>query len=231
MTAFLLILGLAFAPGIFWMWIFYRRDRLEPEPSSFIVKTYLLGILAALPVALLETPFIFCASILAVFIAPVIEEYFKFLIVRYGVYRHREFDEPMDGIVYAAAAALGFASIENFFYLLSAWMTGNFVAVMAFRALLTVPGHALWSSMWGYTLGLAKFSPPEVRTRINVRGLVLAMVCHSFFNFLLIFSVVGALAVLIFILFLWGLLRRRIAVLLQLSPHGRVEGTGSDPTD
>ena len=47
-----------------------------------------------------------------------VEESVKLLAV-WRAYRSPEFDEVMDGIVYCATAALGFASVENVFYVLS----------------------------------------------------------------------------------------------------------------
>ena len=45
-----------------------------------------------------------------------VEEFSKFAVVRLKAYRSLYFDEPMDGLVYAAAASLGFASLENVLY-------------------------------------------------------------------------------------------------------------------
>ena len=48
-----------------------------------------------------------------------VEETSKFLAIRLAVYRSLHFEEPMDGLVYGAAASLGFASLENLIYVLS----------------------------------------------------------------------------------------------------------------
>lgn len=51
----ILVLGLA--PGIFWFWYFYKKDKLEPEPKHFIIKTFFLGMVSAVPAVVLEIPF------------------------------------------------------------------------------------------------------------------------------------------------------------------------------
>jgi RsiW-degrading membrane proteinase PrsW (M82 family) len=61
-------------------------------------------------------------------------------------------DEPYDGVVYAAAASLGFAAIENGF-VLRAHPTG---AIWFARALLALPSHVFFACLWGYALGRAK---------------------------------------------------------------------------
>lgn len=96
----LFVIVLGFAPGIFWIWYFYRQDKWEPEPKKLITKVFLYGIVIALPVLFLEMPFLFSELLLAVVAAPIIEELFKFFTVRYSVYKNREFSEPLDGIIY-----------------------------------------------------------------------------------------------------------------------------------
>ncbi|RXE55478.1 peptidase [Methanoculleus taiwanensis] len=215
----LVLFTLALGPGIFWVWYFYHRDRYDPEPAYLVLRMFLLGIAVTFPVAFIEGVVgILIASplVLAVIVAPIVEEYGKYFVVRKGIYRDREFDEPMDGIVYAASAALGFASLENLIYVFSAYTLSPEAAVgtIVVRALFSVPAHALFACIWGYALGRAKFAPPEQRRGIVARGLVVAMVLHALFNFLLITAEVYALAMLVFILVLipgmWLLANRNI---------------------
>ena len=223
----LVILALALAPGIFWAWYFYRRDKFDPEPAALIVKLFLLGVLVTFPVAFVEGffgLFILSPLIMGAVVAPIVEEYGKFAVVRRFAYRNAEFDEPMDGIVYAAAAALGLASLENVLYVFTAYVTSPSLALgtIVIRAIFSVPGHALFSSVWGYALGRAKFAAPERRAGIIFRGLALAMVLHGIFNFLLFSAEIVAYAMAIFILVLtpglWILANRNIRSALD---HGR----------
>lgn len=216
----LFIVALGFAPGIIWVWYFYREDRWKPEPKKLIAKVFLCGIIIALPVLFLESLFVFSEVLLAVVAAPVIEELFKFFSVRFSVYKNKEFNEPVDGIVYASAAALGFASIENTFYLLS-FSNEGIITLTAFfivRALLSVPAHALFSSMWGYALGVAKYRVKNQRL-IILSGLITAMVLHSLYNFLLSGLLIGAVGMLIFIPLLWLFVHNKIKELLNKSPY------------
>ena len=52
---FLLILVLAFAPGLFYLYIAYRWDRYHPEPKGLVIRTFFLGMAAIVPVAILES--------------------------------------------------------------------------------------------------------------------------------------------------------------------------------
>ncbi len=171
------LLVLALAPAMFILLYIYRKDRYEPEPLHLVLWVFFLGALSVIPAALVELPFPEGVISSAV-VAPVIEETVKFLVVFLAVYRHPEFDEPVDGIVYAAAAGLGFASIENILYV----MEGG-VAVGIIRAVASVPGHVVFSCIWGYALGRAKFRPGSERAGIILSGLFFAMLLHGIFNF------------------------------------------------
>ncbi len=70
----LTIIALAFAPGIFWLWYFYKKDKLEPEPRDLVAKTFFFGILATIPAIILETPFRQSELLMFVFVAPIAEE-------------------------------------------------------------------------------------------------------------------------------------------------------------
>ena len=48
-----------------------------------------------------------------------LEEFFKWLVLIVAIYKHVEFDDPYDGILYGASVALGFATVENILYLLN----------------------------------------------------------------------------------------------------------------
>ncbi|MFO0673511.1 MAG: PrsW family glutamic-type intramembrane protease [Polyangiaceae bacterium] len=66
-------------------------------------------------------------------------------------FRSRHFDEAYDGLVYPAAAALGFAAVENALMLRAS--TG---AVAFLRAAMALPAHVFFACAWGYALGRAR---------------------------------------------------------------------------
>lgn len=67
-------------------------------------------------------------------------------------FRSKHFDEPLDGLVYAASAALGFACIEN-----ALTLRGNPVGwIWVARTAVALPAHVFFACMWGYALGRVK---------------------------------------------------------------------------
>jgi len=223
---------IAFLPGILWMWYIYRSDKFEPEPLGKIILVFFGGFFAVLPVVLLEVGM---SSLLGLsgdidslyeavgsswFVAGIVEEFAKFAVVLFAVYYTKEFDEPIDGIVYSSAAALGFATLENFFYMMK-----HGTAIILIRGPLSTLGHLLFSSIWGYGMGRGKFHP-RIARRLAVSGLLLAAAAHGLFNFLLMSqkvfgSALGALlslCVLPFTVSLWMLLRHEIYKAEAVSP-------------
>jgi RsiW-degrading membrane proteinase PrsW (M82 family) len=231
------ILSLSLAPGIFWLWFFYKKDKLKPEPKILVVRMFFLGMFSLVPSALAEYPLRGMSLLQVVIAAPLIEECFKFLIVRSTIYRNNVFSRPMDGIIYAVAVALGFASSENALYIVTSYLAPQIALGMSdplfglgfvwklylIRAFLTVPGHAIWSSMWGYALGLAKVIETGNRWRLIAKGLFLAVVLHSVFNYLVLNFIPGAVGMLILIPVMWKMVYNRMEKALAGSPRSELQ--------
>jgi len=223
----MLYILIGFAPGLYWLWYFYKRDELEPEPKKMIIYAYLTGILATFVVLGIQLPFKFDQFTRIVVVAPVLEEFAKFLMVWVFFYRNKNFNEPMDGIVYSAAVALGFASLENAMYLVRAYtqtpaMLSNTLLI---RAFLSVPGHALFSSFWGYALAKYKFASNK-KIMVVFAGLLMSMIMHGLFNFLCIVQIFSSFGLLVLVVVLWGIMNKRITKAEADSPYAPVSFFG-----
>jgi RsiW-degrading membrane proteinase PrsW (M82 family) len=203
-----------FAPALFWTGYFYYKDRFRPEPLVKFGTAYLLGLAAAglclgayalLPLAgIPEDPSALMEAgglrslLYGVGVTGLLEESVKLLPFVLIVARFRSFDERTDGIIYASAVALGFASFENFRFLsvLQGWeLYGR-----AFASPLT---HAAFASLWGYPIGLAKLRGRPLAWPL-AGGLAAAALAHGLFNFLTISPKlrIGA-AFLVLIIWIW----------------------------
>lgn len=181
------IVLVAVAPCAFWFWIIYLGDRCKPGAKSWIVRTFFFGVGIAIPVSLIETLLypgslrgnlsIGTAAYVAFVVAGITEESGKFLVVRKGAY-NSHFEQPEDGLIYSAAAALGFASLENVVYIVSFGLQ-----VILVRGLVSNLSHVLFSSLWGYPLALTKLGIIK-RRYITYLGLALAIITHGAFDFL-----------------------------------------------
>jgi RsiW-degrading membrane proteinase PrsW (M82 family) len=177
-----LLFVLAIAPGSFLLWHFYHADKYKRESMRLLGGTFLVGALFFLVAAMVESAYSepsSSAGIVAVFAyylfgIGLVEELAKFLTVRIFPYRSRHFDEPMDGIVFGVAAALGFATVENVLYVLQNGLGNGII-----RAIVSVPGHAFWGAILGFYLGEAKV---RGRPRLALYGLAIAVFLHGLFD-------------------------------------------------
>lgn len=189
----MLIIFLSMLPCLIWLVFFYIQDWYDREPISLVAVTFMLGIFASVPVLILNTlgtgiiTLMFGAHPLSYFlqfflvVGPV-EEAAKLAAVLIFAYKQPQFDEPVDGIIYSAAAALGFAAIENVLY-----VSQFSVNVLVLRGPLANAGHALFSAFWGLALSRAKAAPNigGQRTKIILTGLVAAAFIHGLYDFAL----------------------------------------------
>ena len=225
---YLIIVLVSVLPGFGWLWFFYKTDKYEPEPKKLVLRTFLLGVFVAIAMgtSFEGLPFPWGpARYAAVIWAPLIEESAKFLIVFWTVFRNKNFNEPIDGIVYAASAALGFAACENAFYVLSSWHGGSpemGIFTLLARSVFSVPGHALFSSFFGAALGYAWGRKGWKPVLLVVAGLLLSMLTHGLFNWLSMENLFGGLAFIVFMALLWRVVYMKLLIpALNASPFKR----------
>ena len=193
-----LLFVLAVSPSAFLLWYFYNADKYKRESIRLLGSTFLLGAFFSIVAAVVESTYLEPSSnagIFAVFVyflfgIGLVEEFAKFLSVRIFAYRSPHFDEPMDGIVFGVAAGLGFATIENLFYVFQ-----NGVGAAILRAMVSVPAHAFWGAIMGFYLGEAKV---RGRPWIALYGLGIAVLLHGLFDTFatILPNVVGLIAIL-----------------------------------
>ena len=214
------LLAAAIAPGLALLAYFYWKDRYDAEPLKLVIRLFAAGMLIVLPAMLLQrglmlwlgdSPFVFSFVISAG-----LEELLKFFVLYFLIFHHAEFDEPYDGIVYATAVSLGFATLENVLYAILQPVT--FGTLLA-RALLPVSGHALFGVFMGYALGKAKFSKgSQVRLQLAL-ALIIPVMWHGLFDFMMLTLPSAWMWVAVpFMLLLWLRAIRRVNSANAVSP-------------
>jgi len=185
----LLLLAAAIAPVALMLHFVYVRDKYEREPMQRVLLVYFIGCLSVIPAAIYEGLFmeneawgLWGVAFTTFCVVAFSEELVKYWTLRLVAVPHPSFNEVYDGIIYSVAAGLGFATIENVMYVL--FSGGESWSVALMRALLSVPGHALWGVMMGYYVGLAKFEPDRGRKRTLVwTGIGAAIFWHGLYDF------------------------------------------------
>jgi RsiW-degrading membrane proteinase PrsW (M82 family) len=172
-------------PILFWGWYHYYKDRHLPEPVGHLVLTFVLGIGAA-------------AVSKGLYAIGPIEEFAKMLPFIIVVLRFPEFDEPLDGIIYASFIALGYAAVENVLYL--EYLTPIEAAARGFAGPVI---HMLFASIWGFTIGCAHLRGGSLLGGI-MRGFLLAATLHGLYDFIVMQSAFNALPIAAgFIVMIW----------------------------
>lgn len=153
------LVAVAIGPPIASAVWFYRRDR-EREPLGAVVRAFCAGLLVVATVLFavgrfaqmdvdLGHPWLHGAYS-AFLLAAIPEELAKYLFLRRHIRSHH-CDEPMDGLVYGALVSLGFAAVENVFYVLQCGVWNG-----VFRAFTAVPMHASCGALMGLALARGK---------------------------------------------------------------------------
>lgn len=213
--------------GVMWL------DRWEPEPKLLLVTALLWGAgVATLSSLVINTAAqqwfydstgdaVQATTLGTVVVAPVVEEIFKGLgVLLLFLLRRQHFDGPVDGVVYAATVAAGFAFTENILYF--AQNSTYIWAVFVLRGLVSPFAHLIFTACTGIAIGMAARSRKTTTVLLAFPvGLVGAMGLHALWNgssmlgnFFVLFLVIQVpLFVAVIVLMVW--LRRQEAEVIR----------------
>ena len=208
----LFVLAASLLPVILLLLYIWKKDP-QKEPTSQLVKAVLWGVMICIPVAILENGIetllfgtgggpsnIIDTTIVAFFVAALPEEACKLLVLWLILRKNPYFDEHFDGIVYAVCVSLGFAAIENVFYVLGedkGWMS---VAIS--RALLAVPGHYAFAILMGYYYSVYHFVNHSLKVAVYI--LLVPVLAHGIYDALALSGTVNPyIGVLCFFVLIW----------------------------
>ena len=206
------LLLLAVAPGAYIVWHVYKQDKVEKEPKRLIRKLLIAGAISVIPAIILEllVSYVFgisssessslaMAALDAFIVAALVEEVLKYITLKKLTWNIPEFNYTFDAIVYAVSISMGFAIIENIFYVLSNGL-GNAII----RAVISVPGHAVFAVYMGYYYGLSKLTDADGDKRESKkflrRALWVPIALHGFFDFCLMSG--STVLILLFLVFI-----------------------------
>lgn len=162
----------------------YRSDRYEREPLALVVYLVGWGAFAGVLAGMVNN--FFTLPFLGPWGAALVEEPLKVAGVYLMVQRtdlREEFNNHLDGMIYGAAVAAGFAGLENFWYIyemVSSGVAPPFLAIV----LRSLSGamHVAWTSMAARSLGLAKALKGYVEPNDILPGLILPIALHALWN-------------------------------------------------
>lgn len=189
---------LTLAPPVLIVYFLVKSDKFE-EPTSLILKTFFAGVFLCLPAGYLNYYLIWSSSdpYFFSFIAGIVEESLKFLVLLFYVKPKEKFNEPYDAIVYGTSISLGFAALENLEYVyLSNYEDPLIISII--RAFSAIPMHASCGVIMGFYFGLYVFRGERIQI---LKALLIPMSLHAIYNY---FTNLGILFifVLVFMIFM-----------------------------
>jgi RsiW-degrading membrane proteinase PrsW (M82 family) len=234
-----------FIPMLAFAYVVYWVDRYEKEPVVLLGGVFLWGAIIAAGAAFIVNSFVglgiymftgsqaFTELTTASAIAPVIEESLKGMacLLVFLFFRH-EFDSILDGIVYAAITAIGFAATENVYYIYNYGFQQNGMNGMLYmffvRVILVGWQHPFYTAFIGIGLAISRLNRNlSIKIMVPIIGWGIAVFAHSFHNTIstvfqglqslaigIIFDWSGWIAMIIFVI--WALYREQKWIISQL---------------
>ncbi|SFL98436.1 glutamic-type intramembrane protease PrsW [Salibacterium qingdaonense] len=194
----------ALAPAIALLSYFYLRNEYESNTLIQVIRAFVIGALLVFPIMVLQYA-LEAESLLtrdwvkAFGSAAAMEEFFKWFLLYFAVYRFVPFQTRYDGILYGAALSLGFASAENIMYLMALGIDSAIG-----RAFLPVSSHALFGVVMGYYMGSAKKQGNRRHLVWMLLSIIVPIALHGLYDYILLTIHENVVYIIIpFMFFLW----------------------------
>jgi protease PrsW len=154
----------AVAPALLILWLVVAAGERPGPPAAKVWSAFLLGAASISLLGVVWAPFLsilkapenpwVAQALHSLFGVALPEEAVKLLVIVAVSARRRPFADPMDTVVYGAAAGLGFAAYENLRYLVQ--HADMWQSLAALRSILTVPFHGALGIIAGAYLAIAR---------------------------------------------------------------------------
>lgn len=176
-------------PSLIWLLFYLKRDP-NPEPKRKVLLVFLSGFFLVW-VAFFFEGLLFFANlglIVSTFLFAFFEEFLKFLPFKIFIEKSKEYEEPVDAMIYLITSAMGFSFGEN---IIGFWYSLDFSIKSLFfisfsRFLSSTLLHAQSSGFFGFFLGLGFLAQNHSKkAKMTLLGLALATFYHGMYNLLI----------------------------------------------
>jgi RsiW-degrading membrane proteinase PrsW (M82 family) len=217
------LLGLALLPSCIIMFLVLKNVKHKREPFKKIAQVFGISAISVIPAIILENigdvvlaviyslcgadagnltedGMMFYYLLEYIFVVGISEEACKFFTFKWIIFNDREFDNTYDGVIYGAASALGFATLENIMYV---FMSDDSLTVALIRAVTSIPMHAITGIFMGYYFGISKYRKynnimPD--THPERSAFIFSVLLHGLYDFVVtlpeIYSESGAVEIM-----------------------------------
>lgn len=192
-TALVYALLAGLLPSLLWLWFWLKEDNLNPEPRGVIAASFVAGGISVIIAIILEK-FIQVTvgdTMLRYVGWAAIEEIVKFAAVAIIAFHAEILDEPVDAMIYCITVALGFAALENAFFILSPLSSGQLgtsIITGNLRFIGATLVHVVSSAAVGFMVGLTLYRSMTAKVLGIISGIILATALHAAFNLAIIYG-------------------------------------------
>ncbi len=213
---------LAEAPIMALCFYIFIRDKYEKEPIKLLLIGLTLGVLLAFPALFTERFLLNYVPVnkmlehlyTSFFVASFTEEGYKLLFLFFLIWRNPNFNERFDAIVYSVFIALGFAGIENYYFVSNDQYTALSTGIL--RGVISVPAHFLYGVFMGYFFSYAKFNKDY---KYLLLSFLVPFILHGIFDFIIALDFKFNLILLVAFLIIMSINALfKITFLLDMSP-------------
>ncbi|HVM73976.1 MAG TPA: PrsW family glutamic-type intramembrane protease [Candidatus Paceibacterota bacterium] len=178
-------------PALAWLWFWLREDSAHPEPRRLIALAFFAGMCTvAITIPLEQYVQTLISNQSLTFTAwSAMEETFKFIAALLVILWRKDYDEPVDAVIYMICVALGFSAVENTLFLWQPLSDGGLAQTFITGNLRFVGAtllHVLSSATIGISLACGFYKPRGVKVLYGLSGVILAILLHATFNFLIL---------------------------------------------
>ncbi len=191
------------------------RKKLNSRSGTVMFMTYLISILVVIPSIVIKSTageFGINQNVTTLFgkigygfFTAFVDEFNKYIVIIAFLYRKKEFDEPLAGIILCVMIGLGFITGDN---IIHTFLPGDMYAG-TWRMFGGIAMSIPVAMSMGFYTGMSKYGmdSDDVNSLIyRWRGLIMATFWHGFYNFFLFMEEYSTLTPLIIIslIFLFG---------------------------
>ena len=182
----IVMLGNFLIPVTYVAFLYQKRTLSNVSMSMTLAGFFYGGFLGVFAAAILEPIFIQNLNFVGSMLVGIIEEFAKILGVLV-IFRRRDHDLQLDGLIIGAAAGMGFAALESFGYAFTAFLNSggslsSTVYITLLRGLLSPVGHGTWTAILGAIL-LRESDPRRFRINLSVIGAyIIVVVLHGLWD-------------------------------------------------
>lgn len=190
----IIMFHLAILPALLLLLLVVGRNKGKSNPAGLLLLLALGGVLSIIPAIIVEligsvfAGVMFVAGsaaynlVISFLVVAMIEELGKLGFLFIFSWTNRNFDHSYDGVIYAVCSSMGFAVVENIFYVFSYGMGTGIV-----RAFSAVPLHCACGVVMGFFYARARERANEKRGGAAFGNVVLAyllpLIIHGGYDF------------------------------------------------